>query len=468
MKGMFNRYLIMKVVLDFPMLFLSYWLALAINSITFHFVLNLNIHLSFLITSIVCWYLSARISKLNTDRRFNNFAEEIVYILYTVLIFSVMEASNLFFFKLYFYFNNSFFLTYILVLLFCILVVKYSVRKYLHLFTNKGKLYERILVIGDHLYANHFHEVISQHSFYGFQCVGALYENNEGFENCPYLGSPSMLNKIIEDTLIDEVVIALPKNKEKEINEIIILCNNTGIKVRIIPDFMHFTASPMTIENIGLIPVISQQSYPLEEWFNQLLKRSFDIAFSLLFLITIGIWLFPLIAILIKLNSRGPVFYRQTRWGLNNKHFKVYKFRTMYNQVDTIDDNGKFMQTHKGDTRITFIGRLLRPLSLDELPQFINTLLGEMSIVGPRPHAIPQNIESLDAVSSYTIRHIIKPGITGWAQVNGCRGITKSHFDMQNRVNYDLYYIRKWNFWLDIQIILQTIFQLIKGNENVY
>jgi len=139
MKGMFNRYLIMKVVLDFPMLFLSYWLALAINSITFHFVLNLNIHLSFLITSIVCWYLSARISKLNTDRRFNNFAEEIVYILYTVLIFSVMEASNLFFFKLYFYFNNSFFLTYILVLLFCILVVKYSVRKYLHLFTNKGK-----------------------------------------------------------------------------------------------------------------------------------------------------------------------------------------------------------------------------------------------------------------------------------------------------------------------------------------
>ena len=140
----------------------------------------------------------------------------------------------------------------------------------------------------------------------------------------------------------------------------------------------------------------------------------------------------------------------------------------MYNQANTIDDNGKFMQTEKGDTRVTIIGKLLRPLSLDELPQFINTLLGDMSIVGPRPHAIPQNIESLNAVSSYTLRHIIKPGITGWAQVNGCRGITKSHFDMQNRVNYDLYYIRKWNFWLDIQIILQTVFQLLKGNDNVY
>ncbi len=468
MKGMFNRYLIMKVVLDFPMLILSYWLTMAINSITSHPSLSPSIQFYFLATSVISWYLSARISKLNTDRRFNNFAEEIVYIIYTVLIFSVIEASNLFFFKLFLYFNNSFFVTYILVLLLSILIVKYAVRKYLHLFTNKGKLYERILVIGDYQYANHFHQVISQHSFYGFQCVGALYDKADGFENCPYLGSLDRLHEIIEDTLIDEVVIALPKNREKDINEIIIICNNAGIKVRIIPDFMHFTASPMTIENIGLIPVLSQQSYPLEEWFNQLLKRSFDIAFSLIFLITIGIWLFPIIAIIIKLSSKGPIFYKQTRWGLNNKHFEVFKFRTMYNQANTLDVEGNFLQTEKGDRRVTSIGKLLRSQSLDELPQFINVLLGDMSIVGPRPHAIPQNIESLDAVSSYTLRHIIKPGITGWAQVNGCRGITKTHFDMQNRVNYDLYYIRKWNFWFDIQIILQTIFQLIKGNENVY
>ena len=468
MKGMFNRYLIMKVVLDFPMLFLSYSLALAINSITSNSTISFSTHFYFLITSIISWYLSARISKLNTDRRFNNFAEEIVYILYTVLIFSIIEASNLFFFKLFLYFNNSFFITYLLVLLSLILIVKYAVRKYLHLFTNKGKLYERILVIGDHQYSNHFYQVISEHSFYGFQCVGALYDHAEGFATCPYLGTPSILPQIIAETFIDEVVIALPKNREKEINEIIIICNNSGVKVRIIPDFLHFTASPMTIENIGLIPVLSQQSYPLEEWFNQLLKRSFDILFSVLFLIVIGSWLFPIIAIIIKLSSRGPIFYQQTRWGLNNKHFRVYKFRTMYNQADTIGIDGKFMQTEKGDARVTAIGKLLRAQSLDELPQFINVLVGDMSIVGPRPHAIPQNIESLDAVSSYTLRHIIKPGITGWAQVNGCRGITKTHFDMQNRVNYDLYYIRKWNFWFDLQIILQTSFQLIKGNENVY
>ena len=169
MKGMFNRYLIMKVVLDFPMLFLSYWLALAINSINGNPTLSPKIHFYFLATSIISWYLAARISKLNTDRRFNNFAEEIVYIIYTVLIFSVIEAANLFFFRLFLYFNNSFFVTYSIVLLGSILVVKYAVRKYLHLFTNKGKLYEKILVIGDHQYANHFHQVISQHSFYGFQ-----------------------------------------------------------------------------------------------------------------------------------------------------------------------------------------------------------------------------------------------------------------------------------------------------------
>ena len=304
----------MKVVLDFPMLFISYWIALVINSLTVTAPITLSVHFYFLLTSIISWYLSARVSKLNTDRRFNNFAEEIVYITYTVLIFSIIEASNLFFFKLFLYFNNSFFITYLAVLYVFIFIVKYAVRKYLHVFTNKGKLFERILIIGDHLYANHFFDVISKHSFYGFQCIGALYENEEGFKECPYLGTPDKLNDFIANALVDEVVIALPKVKQREINEIIIICNNANIKVRIIPDFLHFTSTPMTIENIGLIPVISQQSYPLEEWFNQLVKRSFDIFFSLLFFLIIGIWLFPIIAIIIKLTSKGPIFYKQTRW----------------------------------------------------------------------------------------------------------------------------------------------------------
>ena len=182
----------------------------------------------------------------------------------------------------------------------------------------------------------------------------------------------------------------------------------------------------------------------------------------------IASWLFPIIAIIIKLGSKGPVFYKQKRWGLNNTHIDVYKFRTMFYKVETFTPDGKFIQTEEHDSRVTPFGKFLRKTSIDEFPQFYNVLKGDMSVVGPRPHSIPHNLESLNFVVSYTLRHIIKPGITGWAQVNGYRGITKNHFEMQNRVNYDLYYIRKWNFWLDCQIVLQTIFNLLKGDDNVY
>lgn len=468
MKGIFNRYLIAKVVLDFPVLIIAYCISYMFNEATSHLTIPLYAHAIFLASSVASWYISARVSKLNTDRRFNKYAEEIVYITFTMVIFFIVQASNIFLFKLFLFFNTVFYLTYIVILYFLVLVVKYIARKYLHTFTNKGKIFERVLLISDAAYANHFHDVMSKHAFYGFQCVGALHESKEGFVQCPYLGHPRELTNILNSQPLDEVVIAMPKEMEKDINEVIAICNQHNLKVRIIPDFLHFTSSPMLIENIGLIPVISQQSLPLEEWVNQLLKRSFDLFFSFLFFVLIASWLFPIIAILIKITSKGPVFYKQKRWGLNNSHIDVYKFRTMYFNAHSISADGKFLQTNENDERVTTLGKFLRNTSIDEFPQFYNVLKGDMSVVGPRPHSIPHSLESLNYVSSYTLRHIIKPGITGWAQVNGYRGITKNHFDMQNRVNYDLYYIRKWNFWLDCQIILQTIINLLKGDENVY
>jgi len=467
MKGIFNRYLIAKVVLDLPVLILAYSFSFIVNLKFINAIPNVE-QLVFIATSIFTWYLSARISKLNTDRRFNKFAEEIIFITYTLVIFSIIQSSCIFFFKLFIYYNGQFFLTYILSLYILLFIVKYAVRKYLHAFTNKGKIFERVLLISASEYANHFHDVISKHSFYGFQCIGAVNESNDGFTNCPYIGKPNDLVNILATSLVDEVIIALPQEKEKEINDIITICNQSNLKVRIIPDFLHFSTSPMLIENIGVIPVISQKELPLDEWVNQLVKRVFDIVFSLLFFICIASWLFPIIAIVIKIGSKGPVFYKQKRWGLNNTHIDVYKFRTMYFQVETFTPDGKFIQTKEDDERVTPFGKFLRKTSIDEFPQFYNVLKGDMSVVGPRPHSIPHNLESLNFVVSYTLRHIIKPGITGWAQVNGYRGITKNHFDMQNRVNYDLFYIRKWNFWLDCQIVLQTIINLLKGDDNVY
>ena len=178
--------------------------------------------------------------------------------------------------------------------------------------------------------------------------------------------------------------------------------------------------------------------------------------------------MFPLIALFIKLSSKGPVFFKQERWGLNNKLLICYKFRTMDQNSKDVDEDGKYQQAQKGDPRITSIGRILRKTNLDELPQFWNVLIGNMSIVGPRPHPTPLNMESMHTVDNYMLRHIILPGISGWAQVNGCRGETKTSEEMQERVDFDLSYIHRWTFWLDCQIILQTIINLIRGDQNAY
>jgi putative colanic acid biosynthesis UDP-glucose lipid carrier transferase len=184
-----------------------------------------------------------------------------------------------------------------------------------------------------------------------------------------------------------------------------------------------------------------------------------------LFLILIASWFFWLVALLIKLTSKGPVFFVQERWGFNNKKMKCYKFRTMQMQKEAPD---VFAHTKKDDPRITSIGKWLRILSIDEMPQFVNVLMGSMSVVGPRPHVTPQNIEYMQKIDSYLLRHQVKPGLTGWAQVNGARGEIADTQDMQTRLNYDLFYIHRWSFWLDIQIILQTIVNIFKGDTHAY
>lgn len=195
-------------------------------------------------------------------------------------------------------------------------------------------------------------------------------------------------------------------------------------------------------------------------------KRSFDILFSLLFLVLIFSWLAPIIALLIKLNSKGPIFFKQDRWGLNNEKIVCYKFRTMRHASAELES--EFKQAGKNDERVTSLGRFLRKTSLDELPQFLNVLRGDMSVVGPRPHPIPLSIESKDIVQNYMMRHLVKPGITGWAQVNGSRGEVQSPEEMRRRVAFDLWYIENWSFWLDCQIIFQTIVNLLKGDERAY
>jgi putative colanic acid biosynthesis UDP-glucose lipid carrier transferase len=411
----------------------------------------------FLALTFFLWYLMSNFSKLYADRRSNKFSEEIIFIFYHIILFAIVLSSSLFFLQPGAHYNFKFFIYFLSYSFLLATITKYILRKNRHAAFYQGKFYDSILLIGDTPAAHNFADTVKKYFYYGYQCVGILAEEQI-----------YQLEKKLLSTHIDEVVIALPNDKYSLIQQCIDICDAQRTKVRILPDFRQYATSSVYINNIGRVPVMNVGGLPLDRWENKLLKRSFDILFSLVFFLTIGIILFPVVALLIKLSSKGPVFFKQERWGLNNKLIICYKFRTMVQDSKDVDEDGKYQQAQKDDPRITSIGRILRKTNLDEIPQFWNVLIGNMSVVGPRPHPTPLNKESMHTVDNYMLRHIVLPGITGWAQVNGCRGETKTVEEMQERVDFDLSYIHRWTFWLDCQIILQTIINLIRGDQNAY
>ena len=220
--------------------------------------------------------------------------------------------------------------------------------------------------------------------------------------------------------------------------------------------------------NYANIPILFFKNYPLDDFENQLFKRIFDIIFSSFVVLFVFSWLFPIVCILIKLTSKGPVFFNQYRWGINNKKIKCYKFRTMYIGSNELASDGSYMPAKKDDQRVTTIGKFLRKTSIDEMPQFLNVLLGDMSVVGPRPHLWSQNKAYGNKIKKYMVRHYVTPGITGLAQVRGFRGEIETDDDMINRIKYDVFYIENWSLILDLKIIAQTVVNIFKGEEKAY
>ncbi len=417
---------------------------------------------------MLVWYIAASFSSLYTDRRSNKFSEEIIFIINTLIIYTVLLSSLFFFLRNFVRFNADFFVFFISFLFLFLSLIKYIVRKYLHAAIYKGKLFDNLLIIGSTPAAYEFYETINKYYYYGYKCIGFLDDHQQKMNGCNYFGKVNALSNIFKLQKVDEVIIALNNNQNKQIQECIEVCDYYKIKARILPDTQLYSTSSTQFNNIGQLSVINIRALPLDKWENKLLKQVFDIVFALLFFIFIGSWLLPLIALAIKLTSKGPIIFKQERWGLNNEKIICYKFRTMLADSGDLDANGEYHQATKNDPRVTKLGNFLRKSNLDELPQFWNVLLGNMSTVGPRPHPTPLNIQVMHTVDNYMLRHIVKPGISGWAQVNGCRGETKEPGSMQRRVNFDLYYIHRWTFWLDCQIILQTIINIFRGDQNAY
>jgi len=252
---------------------------------------------------------------------------------------------------------------------------------------------------------------------------------------------------------IDRVYITLPMRSESRIKWLVSQLSDTTASVYIVPDVFIFELLHSRSQNINGIPTISIFDSPMTGA-NSIIKRLEDIVLSSIILCLIAIPML-LIAAMVKSSSPGPVFFRQRRYGIDGRPIEVWKFRSMHVMENGID----VVQATRGDSRITTVGAFLRRTSLDELPQFINVLLGDMSIVGPRPHAVAHNEQYRGQISSYMLRHKVKPGITGWAQVNGWRGETDTLDKMQKRVEHDLAYIHNWSLWWDLKIVFLTVFK---------
>ncbi|MCC9138547.1 exopolysaccharide biosynthesis polyprenyl glycosylphosphotransferase [Pontibacter silvestris] len=268
------------------------------------------------------------------------------------------------------------------------------------------------------------------------------------------VGEFTNIHSLLKDNQVDEIVIALPVKASKKIRDILVAADFYGVRVKYIPDYQDLFGKHYRTIRYGNMEAVNVRQLPLDETFSLFIKNCFDIAFSLMAMFML-LPLFLIIAVLIKVDSPGSVFYCPTRIGRAGKPFKVYKFRTMR---ENDASSGGQLSTKENDPRITKVGRILRKYSLDELPQFINVYLGNMSVVGPRPHRSFLNQQLQESEEKYMIRHYFKPGITGWAQVNGWRGPTETKEQKKQRTLHDIWYMENWSLVLDLKIIYLTIF----------
>ena len=311
------------------------------------------------------------------------------------------------------------------------------------------------LVIGSGELAAKYIRSIRDNPQLGFYCIGYVGNRVEDAET-PYLGSYDELEEILQHHRPDEIIIALEMEESAQVNSIICCCENQGIRTCVIPAFNDYLPSSANIDSIGDVRLINIRAVPLDIVFNDAFKRIFDILFSACILILFSP-LYLVLAIGVRLSSPGPIFFTQERVGKEQKNFKMYKFRSM-----RVNDSSDTAWSTSKDSRITPFGAFIRKFSLDEFPQFYNVLIGDMSIVGPRPE-LPFFVQQYrETIPKYMIKHQVRPGITGWAQVNGYRGDTS----IEKRIDYDLWYIENWTPLLDVRIMLRTVFGGMMNEER--
>ena len=452
-----------RLTFDFLLLAAAFLIA-AIFAQSFAILLTRDYMFGLLVILSFSWYLSSNAIGFYEDSssqilsfQFIGIVKNISLQLMLGIVFIFISKENLF--------TRNFILYYGLFLLIFISLRIVSFQLIVNYLRKKGKNVRNLIIIGAGEVGQNFWKMLGKNNQLGYNFLGFV-DTSTTSNDTQILGTIENLSKIIQTHKVEEAIIALPEEASKNLDSVIKMCNINAIRIHIIPDYFRFVSKKFKITMLDKFPIITVRDEPLQEIQWRLVKRIFDILLSLVVIFLITSWLFPILMIIHKISSRGKIFYIQDRIGKNNKVFKCFKFRTMFENFD----DKKFIPTTIDDQRITSFGKFLRRSNLDELPQVFNVLFGEMSIVGPRPHAIAYNELYKEFFDEIKLRSLVKPGITGWAQVHGLRGDVVDEEEnktrTRQRIEFDIWYIENWSLALDVQIILLTIWQMIKADTK--
>jgi undecaprenyl-phosphate galactose phosphotransferase/putative colanic acid biosynthesis UDP-glucose lipid carrier transferase len=423
-------------------------------------------YIDFIAIAPIIWFLIAAQNKLYTFVRIDSIDKQIRKTIYTLLLyfgcmFVVLVALN------FDEISRLWLLYFSLYLLLTVIFFRVFFHKLLVNYRKRGGNFRTVIVVGNDKVSATLYNYLDKNVALGYRVLGYFSPEVQSFkvaitENMKSLGNSAQVIDYLKTTKTDEVFWKVGQEEDPLLKDVIEYCENNLIRFKLIPYFgVPISGRQPNIDLYRGIPVVTLRKEPLQLPFNRMMKRLFDVVFSIVVLVIIVPLIFPWVALAIKWNSKGPVFFKQLRSGENNAQFWCYKFRTM--TVNTLSDQ---LQATKNDSRITRVGKFLRKTNFDELPQFYNVLKGDMSVVGPRPHMLKHTEDYSKLVSKFLVRHFAKPGITGWAQVTGLRGETTEVSDMQKRVEADIWYLENWSFVLDLRIVFMTVRNMIVGDEN--
>jgi len=433
-------------------------ITITFSSLYFLRYLNLD-EVSYLLFQTTSWIIIAALFKYYEVFRFTTPVEIIsklvkqfsVFILVTIAYFPFVKTAIFSGRAIAIFMSFSFLF---------ILAFKYFLFYYLKKYRlTTGSNFRNAIIIGYTPEAIRLKEVFENRKDYGYRFYGYFSDRKQ---NPEILGKVDDIKSYVLEHKIDEIYCSLNEISNEKLKELIEFADDFKKAIKFIPDTKEIFSKNLKINYYELFPVLTLQKTQLHNPYIKGVKRIFDILFSLFVILLILSWLIPILSILIKLESRGPVFFRQGRPGLDEKEFFCYKFRSM--QVNGTTEK----EASKNDPRVTRIGKFMRKTSIDELPQFFNVLLGDMSVVGPRPHLWSQNKAYAKRIKKYMVRHYVKPGVTGLAQVKGFRGEIETDEDMINRIKFDVFYIENWSLIMDIKIIVQTVINIFKGEDKAY